>query len=82
MMRAALGLALGLSCAWALLPPAEAALFASCGQVDPVRDAFEQVRSGYVREVDSSLLIEAAIKGMESAADRKASSLTANRLPT
>ena len=54
-------------------------MFASCGQVDPVRDAFEQVRSGYVREVDSSLLIEAAIKGMESAADRKASSLTAKQ---
>ena len=79
MRRVALGLALALSCAGALLPPAQAALF-SCGQIDPVRDAFERLRANYVNELDGSLLIEAAIKGMESAVDRNASSPTAKQL--
>jgi carboxyl-terminal processing protease len=78
--RAVLGVALSFSCACVLVPSAQAALFSSCGQVDPVREAFDRLRASYVHEIDSSLLIDAAIKGMESAIDRSASPRTAEQV--
>ena len=58
-------------CAAALFPAAQGAtnVLSAYRQLDLFGDAFERVRSNYVREVDDSELINAAINGMVSSLD-------------
>src|SRR5258705_9354492 len=65
------GVAIGLLGAAAILPAAQGAtnVLSAYRQLDLFGDAFERVRSNYVREVDDSELINAAINGMVSSLD-------------
>jgi carboxyl-terminal processing protease len=66
-----IGVAVGFVGAAALLPAAQGAtnVLSAYRQLDLFGDAFERVRSNYVREVDDSELINSAINGMVSSLD-------------
>ena len=70
-MIAGLGIAAGFIGAAALLPAAQGAtnVLSAYRELDLFGDAFERVRANYVREVDDSELINAAINGMVSSLD-------------
>src|SRR6266481_1251133 len=63
---AGVGVAVGFAGALALLPAAQGAtnVLSAYRQLDLFGDAFERVRANYVREVEDSELINAAINGM------------------
>jgi carboxyl-terminal processing protease len=65
------GVAVGFVCAAALFPAAQGATngLSTYRQLELFGDAFERVRSNYVREVDDSELINSAINGMVSSLD-------------
>jgi carboxyl-terminal processing protease len=66
-----IGAVLGFVAALALLPAAQGApnVLSAYRELDLFGDAFERVRANYVREVDDSELINAAINGMVSSLD-------------
>ena len=72
-----LGAVAGFVSALALFPAAYGApsILSAYRQLDLFGDAFERVRDNYVREVDDSELISAAIKGMVSSLDPHSSYL-------
>jgi carboxyl-terminal processing protease len=74
---ACMGAAAGFVAALMLLPAAYGApsILSAYRQLDLFGDAFERVRDNYVREVDDSELIDAAIKGMVSSLDPHSSYL-------
>src|SRR5580700_11129526 len=73
-----LGLVGGFAAATFALPEAKGASDASAyGQLDLFSDAFERVRANYVRPVDDSELINAAIEGMVSNLDPHSSYMDA-----
>ena len=68
---AGVGVAVGFVSALALFPAAHGAtnVLSAYRELDLFGDAFERVRANYVREVDDSELINAAINGMVSSLD-------------
>src|SRR5579864_217472 len=68
---AGIGVAIGFVSALALFPAAQGAtnVLSAYRELDLFGDAFERVRANYVREVDDSELINAAINGMVSSLD-------------
>jgi len=68
---AGIGVAVGFVSALALFPAAQGAtnVLSAYRELDLFGDAFERVRANYVREVDDSELINAAINGMVSSLD-------------
>jgi len=68
---AGIGVAVGFVGAMALFPAAQGAtnVLSAYRELDLFGDAFERVRANYVREVDDSELINAAINGMVSSLD-------------
>src|SRR5688500_7376673 len=68
---ASLGVAVGFAGALAVLPPAQSAptILSAYRQLDLFGDAFERVRANYVREVEDSELINAAVNGMVTSLD-------------
>ncbi len=68
---AGIGAVMGFIMALAILPAAQSApnVLSAYRQLDLFGDAFERVRANYVREVEDSELIDAAINGMVSALD-------------
>src|ERR1051325_10727508 len=68
---AGVGVAVGFVSALALFPAAQGAtnVLSAYRELDLFGDAFERVRANYVREVDDSELINAAINGMVSSLD-------------
>ena len=73
-----IGMAVGFVAALGLLPPAHGANDAGAyRQLDLFSDAFERVRANYVRPVEDSELINAAIEGMVSNLDPHSSYMDA-----
>src|SRR6185503_19591065 len=68
---AGMGVAVGFVSALALFPAAHGApsVLSAYRQLDLFGDAFERVRANYVREVEDSELINAAINGMVTSLD-------------
>jgi len=76
---AGIGAVLGFVAALALLPSAQSApsVLSAYRELDLFGEAFERVRANYVREVEDSELIDAAINGMVSSLDPHSSYMNA-----
>ncbi len=72
-----LGMAAGFAAALILFPAAHGANDSAYKQLDLFTDAFERVRANYVRPVQDSELVDAAIQGMVSSLDPHSSYMDA-----